>query len=270
MASSVFDINKELKTGINKFTNTVGKNGMCIPIALTYHQLVQVINALVGPIASMKAAIVNALDNNPVIDLMSNISKTLGVLNSGLNKIPKLSIDKSTLMGLDIFSKICLDFNDILPNAMKGFISESINSINDGFDELLDFILPDEFGDALNSVQDFMKSNALGNALDDISKAMLLPLTLYREYIKSSGILDMLKRLQKFEKCMTNPATCGRPKEEFYYPGTKKYNSQYYMDLLCVNLKGEIQLAKIKSNYKTLNASVNKTLNNIDNFKLIK
>ena len=66
---------------------------------------------------------------------------------------------------------------------------------------------------------------------------------------------------------MTNPNTCNRPKKEFWYPGTKKYNSQYYLELLAVDLKGEVQLSKLNDNFKRFELRMSKTLKKVDAFK---
>ena len=262
-----FDANKELKSGINSLMTTVGTNGLCIPIAVTYKALVKMINAIASPVGMFKEQILAVMNNNAVIDAMKDINSTLEVLNSALPVSVNLTIDKKTLYGLDIFSKVCLDFNDILPNIMKEYIDDGIEKINDGYEELMDFSFPDEISDLMMDAEEFLKENALSDALDEATQTLLSPLKMYREFIKSTGIVALLKRLQKFEKCMTNPKTCNRPKKEFYFPGTKKYNSQYYIDLFAINLKGEVLLSKMNKNLKSVEGKTLKTMKKLDKFK---
>jgi hypothetical protein len=70
--------------------------------------------------------------------------------------------------------------------------------------------------------------------------------------------------MQQNEKFLME--TCGRDKSEFFYIGTKKYNSQYYMNLICMTYTGDILLGKINTDFKSLSISVNKILNKKDSF----
>ena len=260
-----FDANKQLKKQVDTLMTAVGTNGLCIPLASSYHQIVQIVNAMVGPVAAMKSQIENALNNNKVMDALGDVSKTLDVINSGLGQI-----DPSTLKALDIFSKICLDFRDILPASMQKMLNQyedfAMDFINDEVSGAFDFVLPTDIDDMMTSAEDFFKDGALSDGLSDITSAILSPITMYRNFISSCGIIPMIKRLQKFERCMTNPNTCNRPNKEFWFPKTKKYNSQYYLDMLCVNLKGEVLLNKINRDFKTFEGKMNKTLKKMDEF----
>jgi hypothetical protein len=258
-----FDANKILKGNIDSLMNTVGTNALCPIIASSYHQIVKVVNAMVGPVDHMLWQIESTLNNNPVIDALGEVNGALDILNSSLGKF-NLQVEPSTIQALNIFNKVCLDFNDLMPNAMKGFLDDAMENINEGLADI--FTLPDSLSDMMNDAEDMMKSNALSNSLSDITKTILSPVNAYRNFIESSGIISMIKRLQKFERCMTNPNTCNRPVREFWYPGTHKYNSQYYHEMLKVNLKGEVLLGQINSNFKTFEKKMNKTLKNINSF----
>jgi hypothetical protein len=89
----------------------------------------------------------------------------------------------------------------------------------------------------------------------------------YRKFIKSTGIIAMIDKLAKFEKCMMNPQHCNRPRSEFMYPGTTKYNSQYYRDFFAMNTKGELQLKQFLGDSKSLSAKINKSLKKLDAFR---
>lgn len=279
MSNLAFDANKELKSGINSLMTTVGTNGLCIPIAVTYKALVGMINAVASPVGMFKGQIMAVMNNNDIVNAMKDIHSTLSILNSALPPSVNLTIDKKTLYGLDLFSKICIDFNDILPNIMKEYIDDGIEMINDGMEELMDFSYPDEISSLMMDAEEFLKENALSDALGEATKTLLSPLKMYRDFIKSTGIIQMLKRLQKFEKCMTNPKTCNRPKKEFMFtdkaalqaqygnPNKKVYNSQYYIDLFAINLKGEVLLSKINKTLKTTEKNMVKTMNKLDRFK---
>lgn len=264
MTQKAFDANKALKKNFEKMMDTAGTNGLCVPLAAAYTMAVKQINVLALPVGMFKAQIVGSVDK-ATTQAFNAINDTLKILNNGVNQIPSLQIDGSTLMVLDIFSKTCLNFNDILPNAMKDLITDVIDNTNDLFGQV--FEMPSEVQDMIDDSIDFFQEKALSDGLDDLSKQILSPLKAYREYIKSSGIVDLLKRLQKFEKCMTNPQNCNRPKTDFYFPNTKKYNSQYYMDLFAIDLKGELQLKKIVNDTKSLERKIAKTLINLDTFK---
>jgi hypothetical protein len=275
-----FDANKALKKDIDKLMTAVGTNGLCIPIALSYTTLVRTINALSGPVAHFKHEIINALDNDDVMKALGNANALLAVIGNNI-KVPNLQIDAKTLKQLNIFNKICLDFNDILPNAMNNMIDKSIDFINDTAEDMwdtLEFNMPDSMLNAYDDTVDFFKEKALSEGFDDLVKLILTPLIIYREFIKSTGIVQLLKRLQKFEKCMTNPSTCNRPKKEFYFTDTnalteqygrvrKVYNSQYYIDLFAINLKGEVLLSKMSKNIKHIEKSMTSTFKKIDTYK---
>ena len=263
-SAKAFDANKALKGNINKLMDTAGTQGLCVPLAAAYTLLVKQVNVIAMPVGSFKSQIVGSIDSASTA-AFGNINNALSIVNGAITKIPSLQINGSTLRALDIFSKTCLNFDDILPNAMKDLINDVSADVNDLFGQT--FALPDEVQGMIDDSISFFKDHALGNALDDLSKSILMPLSLYRDFIKSSGIVDLLKRMQKFEKCMTNPQNCNRPKKEFYFPGTKKYNSQYYMELFAINLKGELQMKHIVSDTKSLERKIGKTLTNLDNFK---
>lgn len=293
--NKAFDANKVLKSNIDSLMNTVA-NPICTPMMSAYTLIVTQLNAFVGPVDYFKKQIISNVDNMTT-SAFNEISSTLNMLSSNIPNI-NLKIKASTLQDLNIFKKTCLDFNDILPNAMKNLITDGINEINDFassstgtiselfddvgdfigdttdsiLDELPDFEIPEEIQDGFNDCIDFFKDNALTSSLSDVALLALSPLKMYRDFIKSTGIIDLLKRLQKFEKCLTNKENCNMPKKNFYYPGTKKYNSQYYMDLFAINLKGEIQLKKITGQVKGIETKVSKTMNqlNVFNSQIIK
>jgi hypothetical protein len=262
-SSKAFDANKALKKNIDKLMDTAGTQGLCVPLAAAYTMLVKQVNVIALPVGNFKARIKDSIDD-ATTEAFNNITNTLAIVNGAVSMAPKLQINGSTLQALNIFSKVCLNFDDILPNAMKDLINETAADANDLFGQVFD--LPDEVLESIGDSIDFFKEHALGNALDDLSKAIMSPITMYRDFIKSSGIIELLKRMQKFEKCMTNPQNCNRPKSEFYFPGTRKYNSQYYMELFCINLKGEVQMKQIVSNTKNLERKIGKTLIGYDEF----
>jgi len=297
MSNLSFDANKILKSNVDKLMTTAANDGICIPLAAAYTMLVKQINMFVGPAAMLKNGIINNIDSMTT-DAFNEITGVLNILSSNSTSI-NLSIDAKTILNANVFKKSCLDFNDILPSAMNNLLTDGINSINDiagdAFKELGDlkdsvmseiteftddvmndiydmlpeteFEMPDEINDMLNSTTDFFKENALSDALSEAAKVALAPLTTYREFIKSTGIIEMIKRLQKFERCMTNPKNCNRPKKEFYFPGTSKFNSQYYMELFAINLKGEIQMKKITKQVKGIETKAANTLKKLDDFK---
>lgn len=257
------DANAILKKNIDKLTNVVGTQGVCIPIAAAYHSLVEVVGAVASPVAHFKEEIIAAMDNNEVIDNLSKASQAMNVINNGLGQV-NLQISQETIQAMNIFNKVCLDYNEILPNAMKRFLNSGIDFVNDA-QGMWDF--PDEVVDMMEYAQGALKEKALSMGFDEGVKLVLTPLTMYRNYIKSTGVVEMLKRLRKFEKCMMNTQTCNRPKQEFYFPGTRKYNSQYYIDLLCIDLKGEILLTKMSQQLKVFEGNSIKVLKKIDAFK---
>jgi hypothetical protein len=263
-SAKAFDANKALKSNINKLMDTAATKGLCVPLSAAYVLLVKQVNVIAMPVGMFKAQIVGAIDSAST-EAFNNINNGLNLIKGAVNMVPSLQIDGSTLQALNIFKKMCLNFDDILPNAMKDMINDLVDDTNDLFGQV--FELPAEVQDMIDDSIDFFYENALSKGLDDLSKEILSPLKVYREFIKSSGIIDLLKRLQKFEKCMTNPQNCGRPKKEFYFPNTKKYNSQYYMDLFAIDLKGELQMKKIVSNTKNLEKKIAKTLIKLDEFK---
>lgn len=259
-----FDINKELEKNMAKFS----QNTLCVPVVASYTQLTKVVNALVGPVALMKKQIIAALDNNAVVDALVEANQVLDVLSANIGA-PTLQVSAATMNDMNIFKRICTDFDDILPNAMKRLMDDASDAINDyvgsGMDSIFDF--PDEIGSMIDGAILDLKEHAYSEALSEGVKTILTPLEMYRAYIKSSGILVMLKRLEKFERCLTNPKGCNRPKKDVYFPGTTKYNSKYYRDLFAINLKGEVQLSKLVGKTKGIETKLTKTLKKIDTYK---
>ena len=262
-----FDATTALKNNLMKVSNRVG-DPMCIPIAAAYSLLVKQVNMIVTPAAFFKSQIVSAVDGFTT-DVFKEVNGALNLLSSNIPQI-NLQIRLSSLNDANVFKKTCLDFNDILPNAMKSLIDSAITNTADGLYDLMGDMaldMPDEIVDMVEDTIDLFKSNALSDALSDVAKTLISPIDAYRAFIKSTGVLGMLKKLQKFEKCMSNPKNCNRPKKEFLFPNTKKYNSQYYMDLLAINLKGEIQMKKIVADTKGIERKLSKTMTNLDNFR---
>ena len=262
-----FNINTELQKDMSKLM----QNTLCLPISAAYVAATKVLNAFVGPVALMKKQIVSALDNNPVTKALTDASKILNIVNANIG-LPTLQISAQGLDAMNIFKTICLDFDDILPNAMKKLISNAAAAVNDGYHDMLDsademYDMPDEMVDMVDDAMGALKDKALSGAFDDAINAVMTPLMMYRAFIKSSGIVEMIKRLQKFEKCMTNPKGCNRPSKEMFFPGTTKYNSQYYMELFAINLKGELQLAQLSSQVKGIEGKASETIKKLDAFK---
>lgn len=256
-----FDANKQLKTQVDRLMDNVGTKGLCVPISASYLQMIKIANVMIVPVATFKNRIIDVLNNNDVLDALHTASDALEIINSNIGRF-NLQINRSTIQALNIFDKICLNFKDILPNAMKNFLDSVMDDINSR--EIFD--LPDSISNSIINIEEFLINESMSNGFDTAVKTVLNPIQEYRAFIKSSGILDLIKSLQKFERCLTNPKTCNRPKKEFYFPNTRKYNSQYYLDLLCVNLKGEIILHKLDYNFKSFEGQMFKTLRKIDAF----
>jgi hypothetical protein len=257
---NAININKELKTQINSLTSTIAQDVLCIPIAASYISLVKVVNAIAAPVGSMKQEIINTIDNITT-PILGAISESLDLVSATIGTLSVPMITSDTINALNIFNRICLDFDDILPNAMKELLSEGAELVT------ASIAIPDGMVNMIEDAESFFKNNALMDMFDDAIKAILLPILLYKEFIKDTGIIELLKRLQKFERCMINPNTCNRPRKEVLFPGTNKYNSQYYMDLFCINLKGEVQLGMIHSQISGIENKMSRILTKLDNFK---
>lgn len=242
---TVFDINKELRDVINKFNDTSEKNGVSIPILIEYYQLVELTKATCSAIPVMISDIVFALDNYPILDSLANISQTLDTLNSGLVKPKTLTIDST---GKEFYKTLETGNYNSIPNAMKGEITDTD-------------MIPDSFNDKLKIVQSKMKESALQEALDSNSKLLLNSFVTLKNYIASTELINSIKMMREQEKFLLNPEFCARTKSELYFTGTRKYNSEYLLDLICMDLNGEILVGKIKPEYKSLSVSVNKILN---------
>ena len=263
-----FNANEILAKNINKFNDVAGTQGLCVPLAAAYTALVKQVNVFATPIGLFKSQIIGAIDS-ATTDVFDEINEGINILSTVTTSLGSLQIQGSTLSKLNILKTICLDFDDILPFSIQNMIDNAINSAADAASDLMDewFDLPDDTLAQLEDAIDFFKSHALSSALSDAAKFVLSPLDAYRSFIKNSGILTILERMKKFERCMTNPQHCNRPRKDFYFPGTHKYNSQYYMDLFAINLKGEIQLKRLISDTKRLETKVAKTLRKLDDFR---
>ena len=145
-----FNINTELQKDMSKLM----QNTLCLPISAAYVAATKVLNAFVGPVALMKKQIVSALDNNPVTKALTDASKILNIVNANIG-LPTLQISAQGLDAMNIFKTICLDFDDILPNAMKKLISNAAAAVNDGYHDMLDsademYDMPDEMVDMVD------------------------------------------------------------------------------------------------------------------------
>ena len=263
-----FDANEELAKNINKFNDMAGTEGLCVPLAAAYTALVKQVNTFVKPVTMFKSQIIDAIDS-ATTDVFDEINEGINILSTVTQSLGSLQIQGSTLSKLNILKTICLDFDDILPFSVQNMIDNAIDESSDWLTDKMEswFDIPDESLVQLDEAIDYFKSHALSSALSDTAKFVLSPLDAYRTFIKNSGIITILERMKKFERCMTNPQHCNRPRKDFYYPGTHKYNSQYYMDLFAINLKGEIQLKRFVSSTKRLETRVAKTLRKLDEFR---
>lgn len=260
--SLAFDANKSLKTEIKSFTSSASKGGLCAPSITAYKSLVAIVNTIVVPVDIFQKEIKNALEGNDVENCLKSATEIMDIVGNGLGKA-NLQIDKSTIQSLNLFSKVCLDFNDILPNAMKSFLDKAMDKID--YEKFL--MMPPEMEAMIENVTKMLISNKLSKAFGEVINSVFTPMEMYSNFIKDTEVLTYIKRLQKMERCLTNPETCARPREEFYYPGTKKYNSQYYLELLKINTKGEVQLKKLNSSFASFEGKMGKTIKKISALK---
>lgn len=262
-----FDANKEAKSYVKKVTDMTGKKGICAVTLTEYKLLVDIVGTIVGPVEHFKSDIESAFNSDGVMDALGTVSEILDIAGSGLGKINP-QIDENTIKALNVFNSSCLDFSFLLPQSMVKFLSKTrdamLNRVISSVNEYDMFELPEEITNGFDSVLSSLKEKALSTCFGDSINSILNPLQTYKKFIKTTSLMDKIKKLQKFEKCLTNKQTCDVDKKELYYPGTKMYNSQYFLKALAVNIKGEVQLKRINSSFASLEGKTYKTLSKLD------
>jgi hypothetical protein len=264
MSQRVFDAQRELNNQMESLMDAAGAQGLCIPIAASYKALLNTVRAIAGPVTTFQADIIKQMDSASTA-VFKDINNAIGVLNDVCASVPTLQITGQSLQALNIISRVCLDFNEILPNSMKNLIDTASGYANDLFGRVFD--LP---ADIIDVIQDNIlgaKDFAIQEALEPATNALFGALDRYRKFLKTSGITMIIDKLEKFERCMMNPQHCNRPRSEFIYPGTKKYNSQYYRDFFAINTKGELQLKNFVGDTKQLDAKINRMFRKLDDFR---
>jgi len=285
--TEIYKAKRELQDHLNKISSTVAMNTLCPPIGVIYHTTVNTVNVIAVPAGVMIEQIKRVLNNKNLMNALKEANNALDILNEGMGVLVSI-VDGSIFNGLSLFSQICPNFSNILSTTLKKFISATsdiiksrsatvVKDIRDDFDFYYTednniepdpqiYQLPDDAVADMKTAATKFKLSALSKSLSENTDTILSPLIAYKKFIKTSGILTYIKILQDMEKCMTDPNTCNRPKKELHFPNTHKYNSEYYLDMLCVDMQGNLKLGQMIPDLLSMENKLNKTLTKIDEY----
>lgn len=232
--SSIINLNSQLTKQINLLTATSsspGQDAVNLSITASYISNLNIISAISAPIASYKTQISNAL-SNVTTSVLDTISNAIDILSTNIN-IPNLpNITDDTVNVINEYNKSCINFDIILSNAMKSLTSNNQS-------------IPNTVANTVENSITFLKNNSLKQVFDTLGITFIIPIQTYIEFLLDMDIANKIYILQNFEKCLMNPDAVNRPRQELFYPGTTQYNSQYFLELFCINTLGKIQYGQI-------------------------
>jgi hypothetical protein len=229
-----------------------------------YKGYVAVLDALLLPNSIFKDALTGAatsLDNTAY----SNITKGMNALNVVKKAIIPSPFNKNMDVSVgavgELLALACTDYMGSVPEDLFNLFQDAKHKINKASHMLLGpGLMNIVLKDVLKIKDDAMKELFGG----DIFNAVLSPVIAYENFLKDNGVNDLIKRMEKLERCMTKPGIGGRPKSDFIDPVSKKVYSVHYKSLFMVNSKGKISIKSLGINNvnKSQMSNVMKTMSN--------
>jgi hypothetical protein len=191
-------------------------NIVCSAIYAEYKGLVIILNALLMPQKVIKAGLSKAVTS--VDDATySFINKGLGTLNTALKDVMPKPFDKNMKMDANVagvgamLALTCDDFLGSLPQELFNIFQDIKHGINTFAKVLMPSNIMMDIAKSLLALKDEAMKEMMGGLFDTV----LSPIITYDMFLQENGVNDLIKKLQKMEKCMTKKGICGRKKSDF-------------------------------------------------------
>jgi hypothetical protein len=239
-------------------------NLICGIIYSEYMIYVRTLEALLMPQTMLRRGLEEGI--SAVDDFTYNtINKGLGELNTALAKIMPKPFSKTLKMdaGLGVIGNTlaltCTDFLGSMPQELFNIFQD----IKYGIKKMSEILMPGNLMNGIAKSLIKMKDDAMKEVLGDLFDTVLSPIIDYQDFLEENGIPELIKKLQKMERCLTKKGICGRPKADFMEPTTHKLWSTYFKSQMLVSSKGTINLkshggtSKQKSQMNNITKSMN-------------
>ena len=203
-------------------------------------------------------------------EVYGTIAAGLGALNSVKSLIPNPVVGKmdvSVGAAGELLALACTDYMGSLPEDLFNIIQDLQNDVNSILS--MDFSI-DLGGLVTGMVRSILalKDAALAEILgSSIFATIIAPLIAYNEFLVENGILDIINRLERLERCMTKPGVGNMPKSYFIEPTSKKLYSTYFRNLFMMNYAGGIDITNLGSNSKS-KSHLNNVMSSLNSFRL--
>lgn len=198
----------------------------------------------------------------------STISKGISALNSTLKSILpapfKKGMDITVNIGQmgDLLALACTDYLGSLPQDLFNKIQDfkhNANKISKMGAGLVGKLAKD-----LLKIKDQALKDVLGS---EIFNTIISPIIAYESFLKENGIDDLIKRMQKLEKCMMKRGIGNVPKSNFMHPTEKILYSTYYRKQFLLTSSGKLDLKSLGSSASN-RSCVNNISKNLYSFRL--
>lgn len=201
------------------------------------------------------------LDNG----MYSVINKGLGVLNSVTKAILPKNIDVRVGNVGDMLAISCDDFFSSLPQDLFNIFQDIKHKVNKLASMSLGSGLYNTMARDLLKAKDEAMKGLFGS---ELFETLISPMIEYENFLKENGINDIIKRMEKLEKCLTKKGIGGRSKKDFMHPTSKKLYSKHYKDLFILNSKGKVNIKSVGTSSKN-RSQMSNIMKSVTNFRII-
>lgn len=165
----------------------------------------------------------------------------------------------------DLLAVACTDYFGSIPESLFNTFQDIKHGINKWAVSPLDKGLFNSIARDLLAAKDEALQDIVGS---DIFTTILSPLVAYESFLKENGVDDIIKRMQRLERCMTKPGVGGRKKSDFIHPTAKKLYSAYYKSLFMINSKGKLNVSVLGGTSKN-KSQLNNVMQTVTKFRII-
>lgn len=239
-------------------------NLICSIVYAEYMVYVKTLDALLMPQQVLKRMLDGAMSSvdNAVYDTLSH---GMGTLNTALQKVMptplKLNLKMDAGLGVvgGTLALTCTDFLGSLPQELFNLFED----IKHGLKSLSEVVMPGnlmkEIADSILSIKDEAMKGMFGALFDTV----LSPFIAYDAFLQENGVPDLIKKLERMERCMTKQGICGRPTTDFMEPTTHKLWSSYFKSQFLLSSKGTINIKSSggSSKQKSQMSNIYKSMN---------
>lgn len=288
MTRPIVDIRKDLSRTLESITMNIDPiKDIC---AISYSSYMIVVNTLMTasiPVARFTTEIRNGLDYVN-IDVLKDLDRSINKLINNMPQIilPKYMDPKSASI-TSLFNDTCLNFKDTIPADLLINISSAVDiSISRAAEGVnMDPADPSIFVNTGKDVVDMMmeanaeisnllklptgltagiltqinraKDAAIDEVFGDLSDIISKPIRYYEGFLASTGVSELIKKLETYEKCLTKKGLCNKKMKDIQEKTTKKVYSRYFRDVFLIDSNGKVKMNKLSDSKQKIKSITN-------------